>query len=322
MLGAGLDLPALAARQRASGPALWDYDMTLGVLPPVLSLARATGATYVGATGLITAAAVNEPRFDADPITRTVRGLLLEPQTTYYGPQSEDVGATGWALGSGATMTPVATSSPLRTADTVSSIGLGSASFSAVQASTIVPVGTQSTQFWLIRNVDAAQSRIVHRDSTIPAQVSATITWASAAAGAAISSIAASAPTAGISCTNYGSVAMDGGWYLVWAAFVFPGTTSANYLRFDPGASPVGKSVLIAAAWVITAAVTAPLSYLPLSGSGSLTRDADALTLLDTSRAVEITYSPLAGGAAQTVQVAAGAQPGALYGRLTRVRQL
>ena len=62
-------------------------------------------------------------------------------------------------------------------------------------------------------------------------------------------------------------------------------------------------------------------TYIPTAGSAT-TRDADVLTLLDTSRAVEITYQPLADGVAQTVQVAAGAQPSSIYGWVTRVRQL
>lgn len=322
MLGGALDLSALALRQRASGPAPWDFDLTTGVLPPVMGVARASTATYVDASGLIASAAVNAARFDCDPVSHAVLGVLLEPQATYYGPSSEDVGGTGWSLGSGATMTPVAADSPLRLDDVVSSLGLGSQSYSAVQTSTIVPIGAGETQCWLIRNVDALTTRIVYRDSTIPAQVSATITWASATAGAAITSIATSAAISGITCTGYGSVPMGGGWHLVWVAFTFPPTVSANYLRIDPSASPVGKSVWVAAAWVVSTAATEPPSYLQTT-SGSLTRDADVLTISDTSRAYEITYLPLAGGGAQTLQFAAGVQPSGLPAcRATRVRQL
>lgn len=317
-LGAGIDLPALAMRMSSS---LWDYNLTGGTLPPVLSVARAGSGTRINASGLIVTEAANAPRFDYNPTTLACRGLLLEPQATYYGPYSEDVGGTGWSLGSGMTLTPVTANSPLRLSDTVSSLGLGTQSFSSVQTSTIVPIGTAETQCWLIRNVDAAKTSIVYRDSTIPVQVSVMITWSSATAGAAISSIAATATVSGITCTNYGSVDMGGGWYLVWASFTFPATTSANYLRLDPATSPTGKSVWVAAAWVTTAAASAPPSYTQTT-SGSQTRDADVLTLSDTSRPVEITYTPLTGGAAQTVQVAAGSQPGAITGWVTRVRQL
>ncbi|WP_347279766.1 hypothetical protein [Plasticicumulans sp.] len=317
MLGSGLDLPALAARQRASGPALWDYDLTLGVLPPVLSLARATGATYVGATGLITAAAVNEPRFDADPITHAVRGLLLEPQATYFGARSEDVATSPWVLSSGLLNTAVTMDSPLRAADTVNRLGGGSQAYSAAQYST-VPTNATLTQHWLVRNVDAVASRVSYRDNVTTVQIDMSITWASATAGAAIASVAVSTG-AGVTCTASGYWNYGGGWWLVWATFTTGALNGANVLRFAPAQTTIGRSVDVAAAWATY--TDAPQSYTPTT-TVPVTRDADALTLLDTSRAVEITYSPLAGGAAQTVQVAAGAQPGALYGRLTRVRQL
>lgn len=281
MLGAGLDLPALAARQRASGPALWDYDMTLGVLPPVLSLARATGATYVGATGLITAAAVNEPRFDADPITRTVRGLLLEPQATNLCVQSRAFATAPWAIGGGTL-----------TANAVAGVD-----------------GTTVADTW--QYADAAYR---WRDDTAAAFVTATTAYSIGAGWTRITSTV-TAP-AGCTTLRYYAARSDTPSRFVYCVIsCTPGQTyTASHYVQTSGAGMALDAAQIEAGSVAT-------SWIQTTGT-VLTRDLDGLTLSDTGRAVEFTYLPLAGGAAQTVQVAAGAQPGALYGRLTRVRQL
>lgn len=300
----------------------WRYDLAAGVLPPVLSVARASTATYIAASGLITSAAANEARFDCDPITHAVRGLLIEPQATYLGQKSEDVGVSPWVLGTGLTLTTQTMDSPLRVADTVSRVGSGTASFSAVNLTGAVVSSGRIVQHWLVRNVDSVSSDIVLRDGAVSAQVSVSITWASATAGAAISSLSAGSPAGGITCLAASFTPYPGGWHLVAVEYTFSQTNTVNYLRLNPSTSPVGRSVDVAAAWAVQAPVGAgPVSYLQTT-SGAQTRDADVLLLSDTSRAVELTYLPLAGGAAQTVQVAAGAQPSGIYGWVTRVRQL
>ena len=59
-----------------------DIDFTTGVLDPRITFSRGTTATYINANGVITLAAVNEPRFDYFPDTRFPRGLLLEGART------------------------------------------------------------------------------------------------------------------------------------------------------------------------------------------------------------------------------------------------
>lgn len=56
---------------------------------------RASTATYTGKDGLIKTAAVNEPRFDYDPITHNCRGLLYEESRTNLYLQSADL-STSW----------------------------------------------------------------------------------------------------------------------------------------------------------------------------------------------------------------------------------
>ena len=55
------------------------FDFAGGVLPPGASLARASVATCYDASGAITQVAANVARFDRDPVTLALRGLLIEP---------------------------------------------------------------------------------------------------------------------------------------------------------------------------------------------------------------------------------------------------
>jgi hypothetical protein len=53
-----------------------------GKLDPQITFSRASSATFVGRNGLIQRAAVNVPRFDYDPTTLGLNGLLLEQGST------------------------------------------------------------------------------------------------------------------------------------------------------------------------------------------------------------------------------------------------
>lgn len=53
-----------------------------GTLDSSITFTRASTATFIGSNGLIQAAAINEPRFDYDPSTLALNGLLMEEQRT------------------------------------------------------------------------------------------------------------------------------------------------------------------------------------------------------------------------------------------------
>jgi hypothetical protein len=55
---------------------------------PLITYTRSTVGTYYNSSGLLATAAVNQPRYDFDPVTFTNRGLLLESGTTNYIPNS------------------------------------------------------------------------------------------------------------------------------------------------------------------------------------------------------------------------------------------
>ncbi len=64
---------------------------------PTPTFTRASTATFVGSDGLIQSAAVNQARFDHDPVTLASRGLLIEESRTNLILQSENFGTT-WGL--------------------------------------------------------------------------------------------------------------------------------------------------------------------------------------------------------------------------------
>jgi hypothetical protein len=56
--------------------------MTPGTMPPGLTFARASVATYFDVTGTMQTAPANAPRWDYDPVAHTLRGLLIEEART------------------------------------------------------------------------------------------------------------------------------------------------------------------------------------------------------------------------------------------------
>ena len=66
-----------------AGPTLsLDFHDTLGTLDPRITFTRASTAAYIDASGFIQMAAVNAPRWDYDPVTHQLRGVLIEEQRT------------------------------------------------------------------------------------------------------------------------------------------------------------------------------------------------------------------------------------------------
>jgi len=117
LLLAGVALPVAARAQcvtdRAAVDACWggvritapppSFDlsfMTPGTLDPGITFTRASTATYFDATGTLQTAAANSPRWDYNPATRTLKGLLVEEARTNLFLQSGDASNAAWSTGS------------------------------------------------------------------------------------------------------------------------------------------------------------------------------------------------------------------------------
>lgn len=64
--------------------------------PGVLTFARSTTATYFSAAGVLSTAAVDQPRIDRDPVTGDVLGLLVEEQRTNLLQRSQEFDTSAW----------------------------------------------------------------------------------------------------------------------------------------------------------------------------------------------------------------------------------
>ena len=63
---------------------------------PTPTFTRASTATFVGSNGLIQSAAINDARFDHDPVTLACKGLLIEESRTNLALQSENHPSATW----------------------------------------------------------------------------------------------------------------------------------------------------------------------------------------------------------------------------------
>jgi len=89
----------------SSGPPGQTLDLNFmfpGTLDPRITFTRASSATYTDASGVIQTAATNAPRWDYDPVTHALRGLLIEEQRTNNLLWSTDFGNAVWVEYAGA----------------------------------------------------------------------------------------------------------------------------------------------------------------------------------------------------------------------------
>src|SRR5580765_3984049 len=71
--------------------------MSSGNMPAGVTCSRASTATYTDASGVIQPAAINAPRWDYDPVTQALRGLLIEEARTNILTQSTGFTTWTWA---------------------------------------------------------------------------------------------------------------------------------------------------------------------------------------------------------------------------------
>jgi hypothetical protein len=85
-----------------AGAAL-DLSFLSGTLDPRITFTRASTATYFDSSGVMQTAASGAPRFDYDPVTHVLRGLLIEEARTNLLLWSTDFTNAVWQLFNGAT---------------------------------------------------------------------------------------------------------------------------------------------------------------------------------------------------------------------------
>lgn len=87
------------------------FDFSSGSLPSSLTFTRASVGTRINASGLVESVAIDQPRFNYDPVTLGLKGLLIEPTRQNYYTDSNDLSAASWTF-SGTTRTGAAGIAP------------------------------------------------------------------------------------------------------------------------------------------------------------------------------------------------------------------
>ncbi len=75
----------------------------------IITFTRASRATYFDSTGIIKSATTNTPRFDYNPVTLALRGILVEEQRTNLFTYSEDFANAAWGKTNAVLISNVAT---------------------------------------------------------------------------------------------------------------------------------------------------------------------------------------------------------------------
>ena len=90
-------------------PSLFLNFMNPNTLDPRIAFTRASTATYTDVNGVVQTANNDTPRWDYDPVTHALRGLLLEEARTNLILQSTDFGNAAWPKTSAVVAVPIVT---------------------------------------------------------------------------------------------------------------------------------------------------------------------------------------------------------------------
>lgn len=96
-----------------------DLNFLGGSLDSRVTFTRASSATFVGSNGLIQSASTNNPRFDFDPVSLAIRGLLVEEARTNLFLRSEEFGTTWSSVRTSITANAAVAPDGATTADTL-----------------------------------------------------------------------------------------------------------------------------------------------------------------------------------------------------------
>lgn len=128
-------------------PAITTYNLTTGSLPASITFTRASQGSYYNSAGLLSTAANNIPRFDYNPSTLILNGLLIEQASTNLVKQSNTFATTPWTHTG--TLTSGAATGPDGVAGSAFSF-LASAQFqNVVQTVTVSASTTYTLSGWI-----------------------------------------------------------------------------------------------------------------------------------------------------------------------------
>lgn len=251
----------------------FSLDFTKGVLDPRLTFTRASGATYIDSTGVMQTAANNVPRFDYDPVTLAIRGLLIEEARTNVITLSNAFSNNGG--GSAASVVQNAVS-PTGATDawTVTESFTTLNQYASAQIVT-VGAGLVYAATTFVKAGTATRCQLALGSALTNAYANFSLTGAGSVLASGGASLVAGSPDI---------TAVGGGWYRIAMAFTASAATGVivvSHINADassrlPTYLGTGLTMFVFGAQVELGAF--PTSYIPTSGAAA-TRAADVATV-------------------------------------------
>jgi hypothetical protein len=260
-------------------------DFTTAVLDSRITFTRTTSAsnpaTYVASNGLVTAATNNQPRFDYNPTTLAIRGLLIEESRANLMLRSEDFASANWNKG-GASVTSNSAVSPdgATTADTVIE-NTANATHTVDQAIN-VSASTSYTVTFFAKRASGTRNVFV-QINTSGGTTGAGFVWFDLGTGvtSAITTLGGTFVGVSASATAFGS-----SWYRCTLTFTTNiGNTGATFYigPYNAGRSYLGDGTSGVYLWGAQLEAGAfATSYIPTTTT-ALTRNADVATMTGTN---------------------------------------
>lgn len=207
--------------RRGQMPARPVFEFTTHSLPSGVSFTRAGSATYFDAAGVLQTAAADVPRFDHNPATGALRGLLAEPSATNSSVQSDggNWAAAGVTVAGGVSIAPTGG----QTAASFVEAATSGSHYAYVNSVLSTPATRTFSAF-----VKAAQRNTAYihlGDSSMSKGVFATFDLVT---GAVITP-----PTyrdGSYTLVGGGSAPAGSGWHRIWVSAICPAAPHVGYL--------------------------------------------------------------------------------------------
>jgi hypothetical protein len=237
--------------------------MTPGTLDPRISFTRASTATYFDSTGTLQTAAANAPRWDYNPVTHALAGLLIEVARTNVLTSSGTINGVGnWTLIS--TTEGATVAAPDGTNNGATLIGSTSGSRIIQQAGPTVGTNTFACSVWL-KSASPVTARLglgsVGIREIVTQPVSVTTTWQRFA----ITATGQATDTGVAQFSIYCSDGTSGNTINAWGAQLEQGAFATSYIPTT--AAPVTRAADLAsmptAAWFNATNGTYQAEFIP-----------------------------------------------------------
>jgi hypothetical protein len=234
-------------------------DFTTAILDPRVTIARALNtATRVNSSGFIEIVNADLPRFDYDPVTQKINGLLIEELRSNLILNSKSL--SDWSINFSAVRTLNATTSPDGTVnasqlDMTSNPGSGMYVFRPV---------TNTTAHTASVFVKAVSGTPIIKFGCDASPTNANITF---------NTVTGVITSTGVNATSSSRTSFGNGWYRITVSYVTTGTSSGIIVYNATGST---ASVYLYGAQLEPGAF--PTSYIPTTTT-SLTRNADVVSM-------------------------------------------